>query len=414
MRLHVELSGQFIGELSGDERTFDFTPARTAIDHFGVGSRALSVAMPFVARPNRAHSSRRRNFFEELLPEGDQLEFMLAMAGLRRRDTLAFLARFGRDIAGALQIWDADNPTEPQTPEARPVSEEDVHVLLTERAANPLANSGVLGKTSLAGVQPKIVLAHLNGGWHQVFGGFPSTHIVKPIVSSRPTEIFDEEYGARFTRALGIANFDTHLANFGGTDALVIQRFDRDLAVPGGRVHQEDFNQVLGAARNQKYQAYGGIVNLKRIAEVLRTHGQAHDMRKLAVITTLGVVISNLDMHAKNLGLLHYADGHIALAPAYDFVPHGLREGLDGQLALAVNKKYLHATVTKDDLVLEFSSWGLRGTKDIVNDTLEQVQVIAAREEPVTQAAPGLAENASATVQHLLDGRAAGAMEIGS
>ena len=43
MRLHVELSGQFIGELSGDERTFDFTPARTAIDHFGVGSRALSA-----------------------------------------------------------------------------------------------------------------------------------------------------------------------------------------------------------------------------------------------------------------------------------------------------------------------------------------------------------------------------------
>ncbi|WP_343319570.1 HipA domain-containing protein [Arthrobacter sp. TMP15] len=413
MRLHVELSGQFIGVLSGDERTFDFTPARTAIDHFGVGSRALSVAVPLVARPNRAHASRRRSFFEELLPEGDQLEFMLAMAGLRRRDALAFLARFGRDIAGALQIWDADNPTEPQTPEARPVSEEDVHVLLTERAANPLANSGVLGKTSLAGVQPKIVLAQLDGGWHQVFGGFPSTHIVKPIVSNRPTEIFDEEYGARFTRALGVANFDTHLANFGGTDALVIQRFDRDLAVPGGRVHQEDFNQVLGAAGNQKYQAYGGIVNLKRIAEVLRTHGQANDMRKLAVVTTLGVAISNLDMHAKNLGLLHYADGHIALAPAYDFVPHGLREGLDGQLALAVNKKYLHATVTKDDLVLEFSSWGMRGTKDIVNDTLEQVQVIAAREEPVTQAAIGLAENASATVQHLLDGRAAGAMEMG-
>lgn len=293
-----------------------------------------------------------------------------------------------------------------------------MHVLLTERAANPLANSGVLGKTSLAGVQPKIVLAQLDGGWHQVFGGFPSTHIVKPIVSSRPTEIFDEEYGARFTRALGralgVANIDTHLANFGGTDALVIQRFDRDLAVPGGRVHQEDFNQVLGAAGNQKYQAYGGIVTLKRIAEVLRSRGEANDMRKLAVITTLGVAISNLDMHAKNLGLLHSADGHIALAPAYDFVPHGLREGLDGQLALAVNKKYLHATVTKEDLVLEFSSWGLRGTKDIVNDTLEQVQVIAAREEPATQAAAGLAENVSSTVQHLLDGHAAGAMEIGS
>ena len=43
MRLHVELSGQFIGELSGDERTLDFTPARAGIYHFGVGSRALSA-----------------------------------------------------------------------------------------------------------------------------------------------------------------------------------------------------------------------------------------------------------------------------------------------------------------------------------------------------------------------------------
>lgn len=30
MRLHVELSGQFVGELNGDERRFDFTPARAA------------------------------------------------------------------------------------------------------------------------------------------------------------------------------------------------------------------------------------------------------------------------------------------------------------------------------------------------------------------------------------------------
>ncbi len=137
----------------------------------------------------------------------------------------------------------------------------------------------------------------------------------------------------------------------------------RDLAVPGARVHQEDFNQILGATGNQKYQVYGGIVNLKRIADVLRSHGEADDMRQLAVMTTLGVAISNLDMHA---------------------------------------------AITKDDLVSELSSWGLHGAEGIVNDTLEQVQVIAAREEPVAQAAAGLAENARATVQNLLAGRAAG------
>ncbi|WP_082000199.1 HipA domain-containing protein [Arthrobacter sp. PAMC 25486] len=154
-------------------------------------------------------------------------------------------------------------------------------------------------------------------------------------------------------------------------------------------------------------------MSLKRIDDVLRTHGEANDMRQLAVITTLGVAISNLDTHAKNLGLLHHADGHIALAPAYDFVPHGLRKGLGGQLALAVSQKCLHTTITKDDLISELSSWGIRGAEGIVNDTLEQGQAVAAREKPVAQAAAALAENASATVQNLLDGRAAGQWEQG-
>jgi serine/threonine-protein kinase HipA len=32
----------------------------------------------------------------------------------------------------------------------------------------------------------------------------------------------------------------------------------------------------------------------------------------------------------------------------------------DGMLALAVNKKYRHSEVTRDDLYAEISAWGLR------------------------------------------------------
>jgi serine/threonine-protein kinase HipA len=48
--------------------------------------------------------------------------------------------------------------------------------------------------------------------------------------------------------------------------AVVIERYDRSPDAPQGRIHQEDFNQVLGAVGNQKYQKYGGKVSLERIA----------------------------------------------------------------------------------------------------------------------------------------------------
>lgn len=47
---------------------------------------------------------------------------------------------------------------------------------------------------------------------------------------------------------------------------MVIERYDRSPDAPQGRIHQEDFNQVLGAAGNVKYQKYSGRVSLERIA----------------------------------------------------------------------------------------------------------------------------------------------------
>ncbi len=100
MRLAVELYGTTIGTLQGDARNFDFTPNEQAIAEFGVNSPVLSVSIPLTATQRRDHAGRRRNWFAELLPEGDQYAYMLAQSGVRRGDTLAFLARYGRDVAG--------------------------------------------------------------------------------------------------------------------------------------------------------------------------------------------------------------------------------------------------------------------------------------------------------------------------
>lgn len=405
MRLAVELYGEVIAHLVGDARTFDIEIAPEAIARFGPNSRVLSTAVPLSPRLPRHHAGRRRNWFAELLPEGDQLDHMLARRGVRRGDVPAFLAAYGRDVAGALQIWDVGDPTEPSTAHAVPVDAAQIRRLLEDPLSAPLGNDPVIGKSSLGGVQPKIVLARTKDGWARVTGGFPSTHILKPQLRQLPTVIYDEEYGARLARRVALAAFDTRVESFDGLPALVVERFDR---ASGTRIHQEDFNQALGASGNQKYQEIGGVVSLTRVADVLVRHASSQDLQNLARMLVLTVVVGNLDLHTKNLALLHAQDGEVTLAPAYDVVPMAHRTDVDGRLALAVNGEYVHARLTVDDLIAETSAWGVRRAQRVVEATLQELDGAVEIEVPMDGAATTLRDRIGRTVRNLLDGHPVG------
>lgn len=394
MSLAVELYGVRIGHLDGtDPRSFDFIATEEGIAEFGVNSRVLSAAIPLTRTPQKSHARRRRNFFTELLPEGDQLDFMLTAAGLRRGDPVGFLARYGRDVAGALQIWDPADPREPPTPSATPVDDQTIRAMLVERQRYPLGNVGTLGRTSLAGVQPKIVLARVDNAWCRVEGGYPSTHIVKPQLEQYPSVIFDEEYGARILRRLGLASYSTEITEFAGLPTLVIERFDRDERIPGGRLHQEDFSQALGAGGVQKYQSHGGVVTLQRMATTLRTVGAQDDLAALARLVVLAAALGNLDMHAKNVGLLHHPDGSVRLAPGYDFVPQSHLPGIDQELAMAVDKRYAFREVTGAHLIRELTSWRMSRVTELVADTLTEVAQAVEDEIPHSSAWPHLQQD---------------------
>lgn len=401
MRLAIELYDVPIGTLEGDARTFDFVPSAAGLARFGANSAVLSVAIPLVAAPRRDQGARRRNWFGELLPEGNQYDYLLQQGGLRRGDTIAFLARYGRDVAGALQLWDLDDPAEPTTPGLRPMSRVEIRQLLEDPIGSPLANDPKAGKSSLGGVQPKAVLVRTAQGWAQALGGYATTHIVKPqFDGDLATVIYDEEYGSRIARRLGLLDYATSIEEFDGLAALVIERYDR---VDGRRVHQEDFSQALGASGNEKYQEVGSVVSLKRVADSLKRHAPEEDLTCLARMVTLAVAIGNLDMHTKNIGLLHPSDGRVTLAPAYDVVPQAHMKN-DGRLALAVNGKYRHADVTRDDLVAEFSSWGLRRAATVTDLTLEEIEEIeeiVRSEVPLQGAHPQLQEQVVALIERL-------------
>lgn len=400
MRLAVELYGVIVGHIDAQgPQDFDFRASTEAISRFGINSDVLSVAVPLTDRPPRHHAAKRRNFFNELLPEGDILTWMLERSGLRRGDTPAFLARYGRDIAGAVQIWDADDPSEPPTPEATLVSDREIRSLLESPQADPLANRRRSGRTSLAGVQPKIVLAQRDGRWHRVAGGYPSTHIIKPSLSAHPTVIGDEEYGWRLARAIGLADYRVELTAFAELPALVIERFDRNTR--GERLHQEDFNQALGAAGDEKYQEVGGAVTLRRIAETVRRRCPKSELIQLARQVVLCCAIGNLDMHAKNLGLMHLPDQKTLLAPAYDMVPMAQHRDADGRLALTVDRHYRLADLSHSSLVSELSSWKLSDAERIVTEALEEIRAAVSAETPDPSASPDLQESIGHRTQRL-------------
>ena len=405
MLLAVELYATVVGTLEGDARSFDFTPTDDALNHFGANSNILSVAIPLTHQQVRHRAARRRNWFEELLPEGDQYEYMLAQAGLRRGDTPAFLARYGRDVAGALQIWDQDDPTEPLTPDLRPLSDTEVRGLLEDPTNFPLANEPGLGKSSLGGVQPKIVLVRTEKGWAQSLGGYPTTHILKPkLPGPRSTTIFDEEYGARLARLLGLSNYATQIDVFDGLPTLVVERYDRG---NGDRIHQEDFSQALGASRNQKYQELGGVVSLSRVADTLKVFTTNADLRTFARRVVTCVALGDLDMHTKNLALLHHRDGTIELAPSYDVVPQAHMPN-DGRLAMAVNGKYRHRDITRTDLIEEFRAWRLPDPQAIIDETLDQLARANSAEVALPGAYPELQSSIQLFIRNLSEGAPVG------
>lgn len=406
--LAVELYGQRIGTLSGENhRAFDIALDESAIDRFGASSRIMSMAVPLDVMPTRSNATRRRNFFAGLLPEGRQLTSMARNAKLTEFDTLGLLARYGRDVAGAIQIWDDTDPGEPRTPKAEPITDAGVSALLADLAAQPLGNARQGGKTSLPGVQPKVLLALGDSGWAQVFDGYPSTHILKPVVDEYPTMIFDEEYGSRFARALGLAQFDSTLQQFDGTNALVIERYDRGADHPGGRIHQEDMAQALGVPTNEKYERHGSVT-LERISRLLDETDESRPRMHLAKMLTLSVALGNLDMHAKNISLLHTIDGEVSIAPMYDVVPQ-TQYDTDGEFAFSINGNRDFESITRADIINEMGKWGYRGAAGVVDETLEAIRDLARHQAPHPSANPKVQDSVLRYATNLLEGRATGA-----
>lgn len=180
--LDVHLYGTRVAELTEDCRhrvVLHYTDA--AIDRWGLGSRPLTLSMPLSTTPYVGHVGAVP-FTEGLLPEGTIRIQTADLYDVPVDDALALLETIGAECAGAVAVVPKGAPLPCPTSTGRAVDDATVGVMLRGIETRPLGSDASPGGVwlSLAGAQPKLLLAKVDGAWRLPEDGAPSTHIIKP------------------------------------------------------------------------------------------------------------------------------------------------------------------------------------------------------------------------------------------
>ena len=266
-------------------------------------------------------------FFQNLLPEGVFRDHVAAQRGCTPNDNFEMLAACGKDLPGGIYAL----PVELSHDELSHYVTQDNDALEMSVTADPLEDG-----VSLSGVQPKVG-AIRDGNRYVGRTRDHDTHIiVKLPVVGQPLLPEVEDLSLRLARAAGVDTCEACLEPLGRlvmqhgydvgdagaeTKFLAVTRFDR---TPNGRVHCEDFCQVLGLMPEDKYGAIDGndrttYLDIAAVLMAFETLGEpaVHELLRRLIVNEL---LGNPDMHLKNLGVL-YKDGRSpVLSPAYDIV----------------------------------------------------------------------------------------------
>jgi serine/threonine-protein kinase HipA len=351
-----------------------------ALDRWPPLSPVLSCSLPLA--PGRTDAWA---FGRGLLPEGQALASMAKDAGVAVNATFALLARYGRDVAGALVI--ADTAPEEDRGHAEPYVENGLAAAVDALDGRPLDLHDD-SELSLAGFEDKLLLVDTPDGWARPVGGRPSTHILKRD-NLRHRGIVDAEAAAlRIARTVGLTTIDPQLVDLGGFRCLIVDRFDRRIGDDGAvtRVHQEDACQALGIDPDDrrgraKYEADGGP-GFRDVATLLRSYAEdgPEELKRLLRAMVFTVLIGNADAHGKNVALLHPTPETIELAPLYDTVPTALWPALRDRAAMAIGGQDRLPAVTVDDLQREARAWRMGSTtvRQRIADAIEEVREAAA------------------------------------
>jgi serine/threonine-protein kinase HipA len=289
----------------------------------------LSQPSGYVLAPQFALAAQRytgvqvKTFFENLLPEGEALEDVMAAIELRDASAFDLLGRLGQELPGVLSLLPYDAQAS-HLQSYQKLENTEVSDRLRSRSFKPLILSNEHATMSLAGAQDKMGV-RFDSQTHVLsdsIGISPTTHILKP--DTRPTKYqpsaINEFACMKLARALKLPVPDVWLLRV-PESVYLIARYDR-LMVAGNIValHQIDGCQLLGHGSGWKYQRSAGLVSLPKLVASLRgLKVRASDMLQFQRWVMFNYLIGNADAHGKNVSILIDEKGY-RLAPFYDLL----------------------------------------------------------------------------------------------
>lgn len=278
------------------------------------------------------------SFFQNLLPEGALRDRLAELRQCDPLDHFELLAATGRDLPGNVYA----EPIELDRPALQRLVTQDNDALEVSVSAEPM-EQGV----SVSGVQPKLAVSR-RGERYVARTRMEEAHIIAKLpVVGYPALPELEALSLQLAATAGVATVTAwlepleklaaaHGYDLGepGAEArfLAVQRYDRDAPVrhPGdtGRVHAEDFAQILGVMPENKCS--GSYLEVAAVMLSQPSLGEAavHELLKRIFVNEL---LGNPDMHLKNIGVW-YPDGRTPeLPPAYDIVGYAVYSGVKGR-----------------------------------------------------------------------------------
>ena len=329
-RLSVALNGRLVGVLdraANGAVSFVYDAGWLADER-----RAIPVSLSLPLREERYSGAEVSAFFDNLLPDNDQIRRKVAeKVGAEGTDAFSLLNKIGRDCVGALQfVPEGGDITPPGPPECAPLSDADVADIIRNLATVPLGirpDGERELRISIAGAQEKTALLWDNG-WCLPKGATPTTHILKPELGKLPNgldmtlSVENEHFCLTLCRELGLDVAQSQIVNFDDVRVLAVERFDRLKASDGRllRVPQEDFCQALSVPPTIKYNSDGGP-GIRECLNLLNGSDYAEEDRlaflKAQIIFWL---IGAPDGHAKNFSLFLTPGGRYRMTPLYDIM----------------------------------------------------------------------------------------------
>jgi serine/threonine-protein kinase HipA len=370
MRLAIWLDRDLVAWLDHDNESNRF--ALTYTPQWRASARAfpLSPHLPLdivLAQTAETHSAQVRQFFENLLPEGEALDHAAQASGTSRSNLVGLLIALGKETAGALRVSVQQDAGDDLSVHA---GEDEVHVrddglrLVTPaqlserirmREAIPFSVWDGKVRLSIAGYQDKIAVYERAGEWFLVDGPrLASTVIVKPVpVDPRLASLPANEYLCmQLAQRVGLDVAPTRLVHV-PEPVLLVGRFDRvEEEARVRRLHVIDGCQALGVSVAMKYErAYGDGrdvqhirdgVSLPKLFRLLDASPHpARDKEALLRWTIFQILIGNTDAHGKNVSFFYDVRG-LRIAPAYDLVcaPALAYDSLSTSYAMAVGDAF--------------------------------------------------------------------------